>query len=372
MKAKKIIEAIKEHYFSLPDQGAEGESRSSSIGKLDMCTYYALLSSLSEDELEEAVKLAVAYEILDLWYIVSSYKNRKGYNTYSKNETIDTLLQRFTNRKSKRVVESRKELQTRFPYLSFSEQKKIIKTFLASPTTADIEWAALEADKRWDKSYSKELAQAYARKGSQKVAITALRHLPIDFIKENEASLAMHSRSELCIRLSSELDILKKKYDLSFFEYLYVLARSGVKADMSEKEIEVKFFKYLFEFSTKALVGIYSYSGIDNIFWIRRAIWALGELECLEVVQRFMKMKSECANIHIDKPEKSELLIIHEWIISNYFPKAERFNSPSFKEIKIAIENFKRPRTIKVDSIEDLEELDDLPPDLFQLMSDFI
>jgi hypothetical protein len=124
MKARKIIDAIKEHYFSVPTQGEDGDSRSSSMSKLDMCAYYALLSSLSEDELEEAEKLTVAYEILDLWYIVSSYRNRKSYNTYSKNESIDTLLQRFTNRKSKRVVESRKELQMRFPYLSFSDKRK--------------------------------------------------------------------------------------------------------------------------------------------------------------------------------------------------------------------------------------------------------
>ena len=83
MKAKKIIDAIKEHYFSVPTQGEDGDSRSSSMSKLDMCAYYALLSSLSEDELEEAEKLTVAYELLAVWYVVSSYRNRKAYKRIS-------------------------------------------------------------------------------------------------------------------------------------------------------------------------------------------------------------------------------------------------------------------------------------------------
>ena len=42
--------------------------------------------------------------------------------------TESVLLARYIDRKSKKVVESRKELLARFEYLSFSDQKKIIIT----------------------------------------------------------------------------------------------------------------------------------------------------------------------------------------------------------------------------------------------------
>ena len=373
MKAKKIIDAIKEHYFSVPPQGEDGDSRSSSMSKLDMCAYYALLSSLSEDELEEAEKLTVAYEILDLWYIVSSYRNRKSYNTYSKNESIDTLLQRFTNRKSKRVVESRKELQMRFPYLSFSEQKKIIKAFLISPTAADRDWAAIEADKRWDKSYVTALADAYTKKHSQKLAITVIRHMPIEFVKEHERSLVMFSRVEFCIRLSSNLESLGSKYDISFFEYLYIAARSGIKTDKSEEDIDTAFFRQVFEFCIKSITGVNpAYCQIDNIPWIRRAVWALGELGYDATILKFLQMKSFCVNEPYDNIDKTQLYFAHKWIINHYFPNAEEFSWPPYDKVKVAVENFRHPRSIKVNRIEDLEEYDDLPPDTIKFLSDFI
>lgn len=41
-----------------------------------------------------------------------------------KNEKLETLLARFLDKKSKRVVESRKEIKRRFEYQSYGDQKR--------------------------------------------------------------------------------------------------------------------------------------------------------------------------------------------------------------------------------------------------------
>ena len=84
------------------------------------------------------------------------------------------LLARYIDRKSKKVVESRKELLARFEYLSFSDQKKIVIAFLKSAKRSDIDWAAEEARKRWDRSYVDPIKDAFQNYDSYSLALTIL------------------------------------------------------------------------------------------------------------------------------------------------------------------------------------------------------
>ena len=373
MKVKRILDELKE-YLSIAYQGAENISTPVSFSKLDNCAFFAVIKSLTKEELKEARHLIFQGDYPSgFLYIIDECLDPKSYNDYEKNESIETLIKRFLDKKSKRVTECRKELLRRFDNQSFTDQKKIIKAFLISPAAADRDWAAIEADKRWDKSYSEALAEAYAKKPSQKLAITAIRHLPIDYLKDNEKSLVMYSRVEFCIRLSSELEMLRKKYDISFFEYLYIAARSGIKVIKSQEDIEIEFFKQIFEFCIKAMTGNnLPYWDIDTIPWIRRTVWALGELGYNDTLLKLLQMKSFCINEHFNNTEETELYFAHKWIINHYFPEADEFSWPPFEKIKIAVENFKHPRSIKVNTLEDLMSYDDLPLDTIKLLSEFI
>ena len=373
-KVKRLLDGLKEYYNSIPWIGLEAIDSTPAFSKLDNCAFFAAIKTLTTEELKEARQILLHDKYPSvLLYIIDECLNPKPYNIYNKNETIDTLIKRFLDKKSKRVIESRKELQSRFDRLSFADQKKIIKAFLASPAATDRDWAAVEADKRWDKSYVTALADAYTKKNSQKLAITIIRHMPIEFVKEHERSLVMFSRVEFCIRLSSNLESLRSKYDISFFEYLYIAARSGIKIDRTEDDIDTAFFRQVFEFCIKSMTGVNpAYCQIDNIPWIRRAVWALGELGYDATILKFLQMKSFCVNEPYNDIDKTQLYFAHKWIINHYFPDAEEFSWPPYDKVKVAVENFRHPRSIKVNKIEDLEGYDDLPPDTIKFLSDFI
>ena len=54
-----------------------------------------------------------------------AYDNAKKRNT-----PVVTLIKNYINKKSGKVAESREEIQRRFDYLDWKEQKKIIRAFL--------------------------------------------------------------------------------------------------------------------------------------------------------------------------------------------------------------------------------------------------
>lgn len=374
MKVKRILDELKEYYQSIPYVGLEVIDSAPSFSKLDRCAFFAVMKSLTKEELNEARRLLFHDDYPnELFYIIDECLDPKPYNHHGKNETIETLIKRFLDKKSKRVTESRKELQERFEKQSFADQKKIVRAFLASPAAKDLDWAAAEADKRWDKSYTEAVGDAYSRKPSQKLAITVIRHMPVEFLKANEASLVMYSRVEYSIRMSSDLERLKVKYDLSFFEYLYIAARSGIKLNRPHEDVEAEFFRCIFEFSVKSLVGANTtYCHVDNIPWLRRAIWALGELGYNAVVLKFLQMKSFCVNAPFDNISRTQLYFAHEWIIERFFPDAEEIIRYSFDMVRMAVYNYKSPRVIKIRSKEDLDRYDDLPPDTIRVLSDFL
>ena len=62
------------------------------------------------------------------------------YNIKKRNTPIATLTKNFVNKRSGKVTESREEIQRRFDYLDWKDQKKIILAFLDSGKK-DRQWA---------------------------------------------------------------------------------------------------------------------------------------------------------------------------------------------------------------------------------------
>lgn len=58
------------------------------------------------------------------------------------NKPIQQLLDDFSNNKSGKVHESRRELQRRFEYQSFEDQKKIIRAFMKKAVKTDVVWCS--------------------------------------------------------------------------------------------------------------------------------------------------------------------------------------------------------------------------------------
>ena len=377
MEVKAILDSLNEYYKTKPYLTLaedDSDSGSPSLNKMENCAYFGILKTLSNSELHEAEEIISEGDyapIID--FFVQATLHQQPKPVVVKNETIDTVLGRFLNKRSKRVSESRKELLRRFDYASFSEQKKIIKAFLSSNNTSDVEWAAVKADRLWDNSYADFIKVAFERKPIESLALTILHHMPLDYVRALESQLVMFSRSEYCIRLAEESDDLIRKYDLNIFEILYVKARIGGKARLTEFQVGCRFFKFIYSYCQNVQIGIYkSEDSICSIPWIRRALWALGELGYRDILMSFLQMNKYAVDNSIGDKEHGEFYYAQQWMIANCFPLAHVTENIDFSKVREGIENFERPQNIKIDTKEDIDKYDDLPPDIIDTLIEFI
>ena len=372
MDTREIIETLKNYYWERSHVGLEGEEYKPELDALENCAFFAVLKTLSKEELEEA-KWMLYDHLMPLTFMVFKALEPNKYNVYIKNESISNLLKRVENKKSKRVVESRKEILRRYPYQDYTIQKKIIKAFLSSNSVADREWAAIEADRRWDKSFVDSIKSAYEKKATEKVAITYMRNLPIEDVKAKEESLVMLSRTEFCIHMMENADHYIRKYDLSIFEYLYVKARIGKKPDLTDIQVERRFFRHIYIFAQKALMQVDGdYNSITQIPWLRRALWALGELGYRALLIKFLEFNKWVVNSFVYDSKIPLFSYAQQWIADNYFPNLQVSESINWNNILDKIQTIPHPRSIKIDSLKDLDEYDDLPPNVIETLSDFM
>ena len=82
------------------------------------------------------------------------------YKEKKRNTPIATLIKNYINKKSGKVADSRGEIQTRFDYLDWKDQKKIISAFLESGKT-DRQWAYSKVLDYWDKSFEPKVKELW-------------------------------------------------------------------------------------------------------------------------------------------------------------------------------------------------------------------
>ena len=75
-------------------------------------------------------------------YMMNSSNTIFGKKVRRINPTIEELLDNFNNSKSGKVHKSRRELQRRFDYQSFEDQKKIIRAFMKKAVKIDVVWCS--------------------------------------------------------------------------------------------------------------------------------------------------------------------------------------------------------------------------------------
>ena len=105
------------------------------------------------------------------------------YTIRKKNTPIATLIKNYQNKKSGKVVVSRKEIQERFDYLDWKDQKKILMSFLKAGMT-DRKWASYKLLSYWDKSFEPIMEELWLKYKERELAWTIIRYFPIDYIKQ--------------------------------------------------------------------------------------------------------------------------------------------------------------------------------------------
>lgn len=375
MEIKEILDSLNEYYKTRPYLGLpDYDPGPPPLSKMEKCVYFGILKSLSHEQLNEAREIISegGYDpIIDFFLQATITPQVK--DVVVKNANIDTVIDRFLNKRSKRVVESRKELLSRFDQQSFSDQKKIVKAFMSSNCPSDVEWAAKQADKLWNKSYADYLKDAFQRKPTEKLALTIIHHMPLDYVVAMESQLVMFSRAEFCIRRADQADALIQKYSLNIFESLYVKARTKSTMNLTDLQVEYRFFKFIFLFCQKVQLGIFGgYDTVGSIPWIRRVLWALGELGYRDILMQFLKMNRFARDKSIEETQHGELYYTQQWIIENYFPAAAITEDIDFSTVNDGIDRYNSPQKIKLSTTDDLGLYDDLPPDVLDTLIDFM
>ena len=290
-KAKELLELLQKNNLTHWEKAPAGYWNGKALNKLESCAYYAVLASMNEEELCQVMDIIKGWPHSSV--LIDKIKqtlNPTPYNVVKKNETIDTLLKWYTDKKSKKVGESKKELKKRFPYQSFAVQKKIIKAFLTSRNIDDAAWGARQADLYWDKSFIKPLEDSLYRGYTPSEAKTIIRHFPLDFVSYHRGLLNSQTSEDLCIRLGDESDFEVEAYNLNILSYLYVYAHLKSPIPKKESEVEKELFFHIYkrivrDLDTSRWGPGYNFADFPEL---RKGVWALGQLNFPNIVLKIL------------------------------------------------------------------------------------
>ena len=156
------------------------------------------------------------------------------YYKYKRNRPIASVIKDFVNKKSRKVGDSRKEIQKRFVYLDWTLQKKILNLFLNSGK-CDREWAYFILSQLWDKSFEPRVKDLWEQYHEDQCAWVVIRHFPVNYIRENLDALAKgRNYYFICKRLGEVGDVNIDRERLSKLDYLALLSVLGKRIDEDE------------------------------------------------------------------------------------------------------------------------------------------
>jgi len=233
-----------------------------------------------------------------------------------RNTPIAILLRNYENKQSKRVVESRKEIQWRFENLDWKDQKKIIKAFLASGKS-DREWAARQLISFWDSSFGPIIKKMWEETREEILEWSIIRYFPIDYLKSNIDRLGTgRSYYFLCLRLINEEDFEIDESRLRETDLLNLYCNSS-RILSKEKAIEC-----LFTIVYKICREKYSYQmnnlwpdGIERGYMVsilhhgvmREALNDLMRLKMYDVIEEFISWHMDVCESLLNSEEFAQL-----------------------------------------------------------------
>ena len=112
------------------------------------------------------------------------------------NEPFLDILMMYKNKKSKKVGYARTQLMRRYEGQSYVRQHAILREFLRGDRKA-CTWAARPLRYDWRESFAEAIAQRWESTPSVDLAITAVLHLPIDYVNVHQAELSRYVDNRL-------------------------------------------------------------------------------------------------------------------------------------------------------------------------------
>ena len=149
------------------------------------------------------------------------------YKRQKRNSPIATLIKNYTNKKSGKVSDAREEIQWRFNWLDWKDQKKILNAFLESGKS-DREWAYGKVLDYWDDSFLPKVKELWETYHEYKCSWSVIRYFPLEYISEHIDDFTdERDYFFICLRLAKDKNFMIDRTKLSNTDYLALLYHTG-------------------------------------------------------------------------------------------------------------------------------------------------
>ena len=166
-----------------------------------------------------------------------------------RNTPVATLIKNYINKKSGKVPASRKEIQKRFDYLDWKDQKKIMQAFLESGK-ADRLWAYSKLLDNWDKSFEPRIKELWEQSHEGIISWVVTHHFPTKYLSQNiDKFTDDRDYYFICLRLAENKSFIIDRSKLSITDYLSVLYHTG--RSLSDDEARDLLYKTVHDVCTE-------------------------------------------------------------------------------------------------------------------------
>ena len=146
---------------------------------------------------------------------------------YKFNQPIKRLLRDFENKKSGKVVESRREIRRRFDCLDRSHQVKFLMACFLS-CKSDRELAYEEVSRHWDPRFKEVIANLWFNYHEDGATRCIVKHFPLEFVVQEIQGLdGRETYYDLCLRLCPYYKFEIDKDRLTPLQVLSLYTKTG-------------------------------------------------------------------------------------------------------------------------------------------------
>ena len=251
-----------------------------------------------------------------------------AYIPKKRNTPIATLIRNYINKKSGKVIESRNEIRTRFEYLDWKDQKKILLANLDS-CKADRTWAYMKIYSHWDPCFEPKVKDMWEKYHEPVCAWSVIRFFPISYIKENmESFTGERDYFFICTRLADDPNFVLDRNKLKTIDYLTILYNTG--RTISEEEANDILYEIVYEV---CFWGQLKFAELDNS-WINEdlflpsqlkdvsnGLFYLNRMRIMEPIGRFYEWSGKVGQLISQGPEYQRMHELH--VLDNRFVKIE-------------------------------------------------
>ena len=232
-----------------------------------------------------------------------------------RNTPVATLIKNYINKKSGKVPASRKEIQKRFDYLDWKDQKKIMQAFLESGK-ADRLWAYTKLLDNWDKSFEPRIKELWEQSHEGIISWVVIHHFPTKFLSQNiDKFTDDRDYYFICLRLAEDKNYIIDRSKLSITDYLSVLYHTD--RSLSEDEARDLLYKTVYNVCTED----FDYPQLSKFAYVGKDF----------VIGPILFQDVNLAVYYLRKMDLTD--VVHQFEIWNEGVQRAVFNSPEFKTI---------------------------------------